>query len=548
MIMKKINLLWHIFELEDRAANFLNSYLKRLDDYIFQNNVSDETSQDIKYSIIEKLYWKKSPILQQDVFQIASEIWEPEEIFSSNENFEQKNQIIIKNELASNKPLIWWVAYWISKSLNINIFVLRILFILASLLGVIWIVIWVPEFFLISTLSILVYIILAIFAPYRSKSLKSTLLSAIEIWLWIIRLIVLFWLLFIIWSLMIWGLIFLASKFYIIDNRSFSQFFPNWLFSIMFVWVATLWIFTLDLVCRFFNKRLFSTASLFGLLITSFLSYLVVALTLGKYVIWVRELDSKENFPLKIAQSSQDIWSIWDENINFSIIWNNWAFNNLNISFEPSSWENILVEKNYDVYTLEKFSQTIKDNLQDLNISKTWNKIILDLQWYKDYKNVVPLNLTNINIKFLVPKNKKIIFNDYNPYWKWIVWNVNLDFWHNYDRDKFFDCILPYQVSFKPDQNEFDCERQLSEQTQIAEKIQQKYNLWSLEIISIEDWEYRFEWTTNDWKFLSWVVDSDQLNSQPSSSNSSIFSSSVLVNSINSSIQDDQQVIENILN
>ena len=125
--MKKINILWHSFELETNAANFLQAYLQKLDK-VWENNWTDfETLDDIKYWLIEKLYSKHQPISQDDIFQITQEIGQPEEIFET-KNFSSDNYI--KNELASNRPLIWWVAYWISKSLKLNIFVVRLIFLI----------------------------------------------------------------------------------------------------------------------------------------------------------------------------------------------------------------------------------------------------------------------------------------------------------------------------------------------------------------------------------------------------------------------------------
>ena len=79
--MKKYTLLGHVFELEDNAYHFLARYIERLEQYSATHAVSHEVIDDIKYSIIEKLYAFEMPITEKQVLDLANSLGEPEVMF-----------------------------------------------------------------------------------------------------------------------------------------------------------------------------------------------------------------------------------------------------------------------------------------------------------------------------------------------------------------------------------------------------------------------------------------------------------------------------------
>lgn len=79
--MKKYTLLGHLFEMEDRAMLFLERYVQRIDDYAKTKAISTDILDDIKYSIVEKLYRFETPITEKNVMEVANQLGEPEDIF-----------------------------------------------------------------------------------------------------------------------------------------------------------------------------------------------------------------------------------------------------------------------------------------------------------------------------------------------------------------------------------------------------------------------------------------------------------------------------------
>ena len=81
--MKKYTLLGHVFELEVHAYAFLDRYIERIDHTAQSQHIARDVLEDIKYSVIEKLYSYKTPISEVQVMQLAQEIGEPEDIFDT---------------------------------------------------------------------------------------------------------------------------------------------------------------------------------------------------------------------------------------------------------------------------------------------------------------------------------------------------------------------------------------------------------------------------------------------------------------------------------
>jgi hypothetical protein len=79
--MKKYTLLGHVFELEDNAHHFLARYIERIEQYAASHHIAHDVIDDIKYSIIEKLYRYETPVTEKQVIEVANSLGEPEVIF-----------------------------------------------------------------------------------------------------------------------------------------------------------------------------------------------------------------------------------------------------------------------------------------------------------------------------------------------------------------------------------------------------------------------------------------------------------------------------------
>ncbi len=160
--MKKYTLLWHIFELESRAYDFLDSYVQRIETYANNNTINKDILEDIKYNIIEKLYTTTSPINETFVMNLAKTIGEPEQIFENKDDTEEtswsEKSTLLNRWLGKEKPMIWGVCYRIAKSLNIPVSIVRLIFLIAA--------------FMYGT-GLWLYPLLALFVPFKDKKITT---------------------------------------------------------------------------------------------------------------------------------------------------------------------------------------------------------------------------------------------------------------------------------------------------------------------------------------------------------------------------------------
>lgn len=122
--MKKYTILGHVFELDSHAHAFLTRYIERIDETAKAQHISRDVLEDIKYSIIEKLYTYPTPITEAQVMNLAEAIGDPEDIFESknNETTDIADEASrLQRRFGKDKPMIRGVCYWISKSLNISV-------------------------------------------------------------------------------------------------------------------------------------------------------------------------------------------------------------------------------------------------------------------------------------------------------------------------------------------------------------------------------------------------------------------------------------------
>lgn len=226
--MKKYNLLWHLFELEPRAHDFLDSYVQRIETYAHNHHINNDILDDIKYNIIEKLYTAKSPINEAFVMNLAETIGEPEQIFEVREAQDEESETqsnILERWFWKDKPMIWWVAYRIAKSLNIPVAIVRLIFLIAV--------------FIYGT-SIWLYPLLALFVPYQDKKKSSGQVG--NLFFETIRIIIWLGLIFFLWSTIIGTLI--GSTFFLslplLSNQSIQSILPTSIYPLGFLSLAAL--------------------------------------------------------------------------------------------------------------------------------------------------------------------------------------------------------------------------------------------------------------------------------------------------------------------
>lgn len=270
--MKKYTLLWHIFELEPRAYDYLASYVARIDTYAQDNTIAPDILEDIKYNIIEKLYTASSPISETFVMNIAQTIGEPEAIFENRTESEESEETPQKNLLerwfGNNKPMIWGVAYWISKSLNIPVSIVRLI--------LLWMV------FIYGT-SIWLYPLLALFVPFQDK--KSTTGQTGNLFFEIIRVLIWLGVLFSLSAVLFGSVLGLTLFSFLpaLSNQALQSFVPGYIYPLVVISLIALVVLIIGSLGALIKKyrvsktvALIATTLIIGSMITAWMTSLWV--------------------------------------------------------------------------------------------------------------------------------------------------------------------------------------------------------------------------------------------------------------------------------
>lgn len=244
--MKKYTLLGHVFELDDHAILFLERYVDRIEKYAETHKISLDVLDDIKYGIVEKLYRFETPITEKNVMEVANQLWEPEDIFdgsveSTNEaSDEQKKWRKLRNLFEKERPVVWWVCYWISKTTTIPVAIVRITFLV--LIFVYGISIWF-------------YPILALFVPYKDKNKTTGRIGNLffEIIRVILRIAVIWWLGMTLLGAMValWFLVFTPA----INNQTIGARIPWYMYVTGFFATLALLILFIWSIGALFKRR-----------------------------------------------------------------------------------------------------------------------------------------------------------------------------------------------------------------------------------------------------------------------------------------------------
>jgi len=138
-----------VFSIEENAFEVLNNYLKQLWKYFEKQESDEEILQDIEYSIAEKLDNKKrnlnNAVKLTDVEEIISVLWTVEELTTwdiSTPEVSKKNIVVKQLFRDWENKVIAWVASWIANYFGIDPVIMRIGFIVLTILSGFWIIIY----------------------------------------------------------------------------------------------------------------------------------------------------------------------------------------------------------------------------------------------------------------------------------------------------------------------------------------------------------------------------------------------------------------------
>lgn len=427
--MKKYTLIGHIFELDDRAALFLERYVERIEEYAQKYNITSDVLEDIKYGIVEKLYRFEKPITEKNVMEVANTLGEPEDIFEGTpETVWEKKEEFKDKRLTSfigrDRPIIWGVAYWIAKTLNLPVIFVRIVFLVAIF---------------IYGIGIWAYLILALFAPYKEK--QKTTGKVWNLFFEIVR--ALFWIVM-VWFLgvgvagMTWLLgftLFTPS----LENQSLTMRIPQYLY--------VFWILTFLAFCILFagaigallKKNWINKTRALASVWIIFISGVVLGGTIYRKVLWVANTASLnmhevQNVVLPIAANS------WDSNtttgvLHIDIQWPDrrsywpWIFGGFQgdafLTVEPSETNEVVVTESVRMMapTQQQYEKN-KTALNPLVVSWSDRWVLIKIPTLS-FTEEVPFAGLERQIVISIPKDITFSIDSSNVLWRWQINNLH---------------------------------------------------------------------------------------------------------------------------
>jgi phage shock protein PspC (stress-responsive transcriptional regulator) len=402
--MKKIHLLGHIFEATENAYNFIESYVKRIEEYANQNDITKDIVEDIKYSIIEKLYRHETPIQEAQAIAIANSIGEPESIFDEM----QQNTTLrkVKNRLGKSRPIFWWVCYRIATSLNVSVRIVRII-------ALITILFWFWPF---------IYAILALFAPYKDHKkttgkIWSVVYEIIRIALWLLLLAILLPItIAILLSLSI--LLFTPSY----DNQSITQLISPYMYRLIGAIALALLLLCIGAIwwlCK--QKRISKTLALLSTIVIIWGWIAVWWLTYQKAIqIFENTNTSSQTITLSSTQFSGNKVSL-DIDLSKG---NNSLLPSLALTHTtivPTSWKEIILTiENTLRWSNDQQLQEVMQAYQPLAVTGSNNAISIKSS-DKTFTKEVPFAFVQRHITISMPSDKEIILNRADWFREWLT-------------------------------------------------------------------------------------------------------------------------------
>ncbi len=403
--MKKYTLLWHVFELQDNAYNFLERYIQRMDQYAHTHTISPEIVDDIKYSMVEKLYRYETPINEKDVIEVANSLGEPEDMFEEHYTWDNSEKSTFNwnwfsrpTFIDKEKPLIRWVCYWIAKKCNISVRITRLIAIVLAFvngIGLAW------------------YAVAAIFVPYKDKKKTTWLIGnlffemvRIALWLFIISS-----LLPLVFGAIVWtGILLFTPE---VGSQSISPWIPQYMYRVMWAVsiacvILLIWSIGALLKQKWINKSVALVSTIIVII-----GGLVTAWTVYKTVIQVT------SHPIDTTQTFVFSWAdmLW-KGIMINLDWiKEWEKFFEDIPTSELRTHIIASSGNDLVVTVDTTTRAWSDKQGEYNVSKL-NPIditgSLNSLLITSPKNVfneqVPFAFVSRTITIAVPANKEIIF------------------------------------------------------------------------------------------------------------------------------------------
>ena len=411
--MKKYNLLWHLFELEPRAHDFLASYVTRIETYAHNHHINNDILDDIKYNIIEKLYTATNPINEAFVMNLAETIGEPEQIFE-NKDTDQPNDYkeanLLNKWLGKEKPMIWWVAYRIAKSLNIPVAIVRLIFIIAV--------------FIYGT-SIWLYPLLALFVPFQDK--KKTTGQTGNLFFEVIRVIIWLGIIFFLGTALFGSLVGLTviSILPSLSNQSLQALIPMYLYPLAILSLISWGVLLIGslgaLIKRSWVSKTFAMIAIIIIIGSSITAGITAFATMSKYNYNPKTMDTQILGALTTDDNTIIINLHSDTQVTRANYFGDWFGREFkesgifqNIQLLPSTTNEFSVEVVDTVNVLPQDNvDTILDKRTQITTITSGNTIDITIP-NNIFSQKVPFSFAQRTINIYVPTDKTIQYNNHS--------------------------------------------------------------------------------------------------------------------------------------
>ncbi len=515
--MTELKFQWQKFKIEDSAKDFLEKYISKIKKYAESHNISDDLVDDIYQSILEKLFELKWEITQKKVVQIVNSIWEPEEIFAEEMDFEawwnekkseqNPNSLYFYEKFQKwkwTRPQDWAIFLWVCNMFGQatwrNVWFWRALAIFWSWVFLAW---WLHSLFVFGCFY---YLLLALIFPIKDKNynhkspakyfitqildirfvISNSVSRFFEFCRWIVtkaisavirffskifgpfwrvikRLFLVLWSLFLIFVIVgLWIFLYYLIFGFVRWNIDYTAIFPAITKWGVIMGIASAFMLLLASIWSLFKKKFSNNVSLISAIWLGILAVIVAFISVWEMVNTLTTYDKMLTKETEIAVSNRQepvyIYMDWLADIWGSLLGHGGLINHSRyVNILVSEDDNIKVVYNFTFKWWEELLTQVVENLSEIEYEwLSWNVLILSLQNKELFKKVTPAIPVSIDIDLYIPKD--ISFEAENSFINLI--NMDFPWWaKKYGTHWYRNCGI---ITYHEETNSFYCPLSMS--------------------------------------------------------------------------------------
>lgn len=556
-------------KLTDKNKALIESYLKRVNDFVVKNSIEKELYIDIENMVFEKLS-KEEKLDQLSITKIIKDVGEPEIIFSDyiisewtkKEKKKEKTEKNDEND-SFHDMLIWnwWIRdnkwawiLWVSKTLaeksKLPLWIVRVLFFILAWMWWIWVFIYFLLWFIFPIkwvkyewktffwyLRIQLYYFIKDTIINTIRSIRDLILFIFTKWYYfikisfkfimkyilpIIRFVFFAWIaLFLSWGflalLILWALYFSNIT---IDNIDYMSVLPNYFMWWILTWIYSIWVFMIafflfSISWKWINKYILSSAFVTLVIAiffwTSSLFHLIEIYSQSNVLTQSVELALTQNDEKDLLLDVHDI-------VNYPEYFPFHSYRNSAITLMNSEDKTLKVDIENKFIGNEMVYEKISDSITQPEMVKSGRKIKVENP--KMYAKKVPPTALRKEITIFVPKWYSIEFNNYAPYLFYVT-NAHVSYKYNMYEWTYYPSCWWRKIWYSDEEEAFVCDLSETEIKEAKKANIKKYIMLNFDEISSikhknehkrEYWNWDSIWYV-DWSFWNFYwTENDIMN------------------------------------